>query len=545
MMKKTLKIGVTLILLITFLLIGNSVNAVNDYINTEAVKMITIQKELGEGMIGATLDVQKLEKTYSVGFEEPLYFTSRDYDLQAIVEELADKKEISSSSKYFNDMEEIADGEMVIYLGLNIAKPEGISRIELADSTGVDLLSHSTFNVVKPQSDGSYNFYLEFAFKHDGGWSQGAGFNYINKELTLKCYENESDTNTKSESNVILTPITGIEPYKSGTLLSYGLTEDNKWVDLGTNIDFDDYIVGINGDNLDSLKKGISYNKNTGTVTINNIGTNHRAEFVRVNVSKIHFTGTNEIGELFCANLNTTVTMDANSTFDGFISKRATSEVVFNLGEDIEQTDYFEYVVGETSITVRPQTYLKSTKLKFTDVKESDWYYGAIKYTTDRGILRGATDTEFRPSKNITRADLVTILWRMEGEPQVTGVKDFPDVSTKAYYANAVRWGTKNNIVSGYNNGNFGPTDNITREQLATILYNYAKYKGKNVTANPDLSKYKDWHKVTGYAQPAMKWAIAKGVVNGKDNSTRLDPQGTASRAEATAMIYNYCTRIK
>ena len=190
-------------------------------------------------------------------------------------------------------------------------------------------------------------------------------------------------------------------------------------------------------------------------------------------------------------------------------------------------------------------TYTLNVVLPFTDVKTTDWFYGAVKYTYDNGILKGATDTEFRPSKNITRADLLTILWRMEGEPQVTGVKDFPDISEKAYYANAVRWGTKNNIVSGYKNGKFGPTDNITREQLATILYNYAKYKGKNVTANPDLSKYKDWHKVTGYAQPAMKWAIAKGVVSGKDNSTRLDPQGTASRAEATAMIYNYCTKIK
>ena len=190
-------------------------------------------------------------------------------------------------------------------------------------------------------------------------------------------------------------------------------------------------------------------------------------------------------------------------------------------------------------------TYTLNVVLPFTDVKTTDWFYGAVKYTYDNGILKGATDTEFRPSKNITRADLLTILWRMEGEPQVTGVKDFPDVSTEAYYANAVRWGTKNNIVSGYKNGKFGPTDNITREQLATILYNYAKYKGKNVTANPDISKYKDWYKVTGYAQTAIKWAIAKGVVNGKDNSTRLDPQGTASRAEATAMIYNYCTRIK
>ena len=183
-------------------------------------------------------------------------------------------------------------------------------------------------------------------------------------------------------------------------------------------------------------------------------------------------------------------------------------------------------------------------ELPFTDVKKGDWYYTAVEYTYQRGIIKGATDTEFRPTKNITRGMIVTILWRMEGEPKVTGVKDFPDV-TGQYYYNAVRWAVKNGVVNGYNSGKFGPNDNITREQLATILCNYAKYKKKNVNLSTDANKFTDWYKISGYAKPSMDWAIATGVITGKNNGTKVDPQGTATRAEATAMIYNYCIRIK
>ena len=188
---------------------------------------------------------------------------------------------------------------------------------------------------------------------------------------------------------------------------------------------------------------------------------------------------------------------------------------------------------------------VKLTDLPFRDVIVSDWYYSSVKYTYEKGYIAGATSTEFRPTKNITRGMIVTILWRMEGEPSVTGVSNFPDVKSGQYYYNAVRWATKNKIVSGYNSGKFGPNDNITREQLATILCNYAKYKGKNVNKTADTSNFKDWYKVTGYARPAMSWAVATGVITGKYNGTKVDPQGTASRAEAAGMIYNYCTKIK
>ena len=120
----------------------------------------------------------------------------------------------------------------------------------------------------------------------------------------------------------------------------------------------------------------------------------------------------------------------------------------------------------------------------------------------------------------------------MEGSPKVTGVKDFTDVKGQYYY-DAVRWAAKYGVVNGYGDGRFGPNANITREQLATILCNYAKYKKKYTNSTVNTSKYKDWYKVSSYAKPSLQWAIAKGVVTGKDNGTRVDPLGTASRGEA------------
>ena len=204
--------------------------------------------------------------------------------------------------------------------------------------------------------------------------------------------------------------------------------------------------------------------------------------------------------------------------------------------------------VGDATITAsigaETISYKLHVLLPFTDVNKSDWYYNAIEYTYQNGIISGATDTEFRPSAKITRGMIVTILWRMEGSPKVTGVKDFTDVKGQYYY-DAVRWAAKNGVVNGYGDGRFGPNANITREQLATILCNYAKYKKKNTNVTVDTSKYKDWNKVSSFARASMQWAIKTGVVTGKENGTKVDPQGTATRGEAACMIYNYCTKIK
>ncbi len=189
-------------------------------------------------------------------------------------------------------------------------------------------------------------------------------------------------------------------------------------------------------------------------------------------------------------------------------------------------------------------TVTSSVGIPFRDVPKTSWYYNTVKYTYENNLISGANEYEFRPDAKITRGMIVTILWRMEGSPKVTGVKDFTDVNGQYYY-DAVRWAAKYGVVNGYGDGRFGPNANITREQLATILCNYAKYKGKYVKTSANTSKYKDWYRVSSYARESMNWAVSKGVITGKDNGTRVDPLGTASRAEAATMIYNYCTKIK
>ena len=190
------------------------------------------------------------------------------------------------------------------------------------------------------------------------------------------------------------------------------------------------------------------------------------------------------------------------------------------------------------------ESWKKIIGVPFDDINMSDWYYSSVKYTYQNGMISGATDTEFRPSAKITRGMIVTILWRMEGSPKVTGIEDFTDVKGQYYY-DAVRWAAKKGIVNGYGDGRFGPNANITREQLATILCNYAKYKGKNTKVTVDTGKYKDWYKVSSFAKPAAQWAIKTGVITGKENGTKVDPLGTATRGEAAVMLYNYCTKIK
>ncbi len=186
----------------------------------------------------------------------------------------------------------------------------------------------------------------------------------------------------------------------------------------------------------------------------------------------------------------------------------------------------------------------KSRGIPFIDVPSNSWYENAVKYVYNKNIIKGANEYTFLPNDNLTRGQLVTILHRMEGQPNVSGKSKFSDVqNTKEYYYTAVKWASKNNIVNGYSNGKFGPNDQITREQLAVMLENYCRYKGKYKSKNVDLSKYKDSNKISSYAKYAMNWAIGNGVITGSEG--RINPQGKATRAEAASMLYKYCTNIK
>lgn len=182
--------------------------------------------------------------------------------------------------------------------------------------------------------------------------------------------------------------------------------------------------------------------------------------------------------------------------------------------------------------------------ITFTDVKKTDWYYDAVKYVYKNNIIKGYNDKTFAPNDKLTREMAVTIIYRMEGEPAVSGKTSFKDVQDSSqYYYKAIKWAKDKKIVYGYTSEKFGTGDNITREDLVIILYRYAQYKGKNMSLTNDLTKFTDYKTVSTYALKPMKWAVGAGVITGNDDRT-LNPQGLTTRAEAAAMFEKYCKKV-
>lgn len=181
----------------------------------------------------------------------------------------------------------------------------------------------------------------------------------------------------------------------------------------------------------------------------------------------------------------------------------------------------------------------ETTELNFTDVKESDWFYKGVAYVVDKGIMSGVSENEFAPAGKLTRAMLVQMLYNMESRPACDAENAFMDVPVGQWYTDAVIWANDEKIVSGMGDGLFAPNMEITREQMVVMLYNYAKYKGYDVTASAGLSKFADNASVSTWAQPAMQWAVAEGYISGMGDN-QLAPQGTATRAEIASVIMRF-----
>lgn len=180
-------------------------------------------------------------------------------------------------------------------------------------------------------------------------------------------------------------------------------------------------------------------------------------------------------------------------------------------------------------------------KLVFTDIDPvpGDWIYDAAMYVYDKGIMTGMTPTTFGPAEKLSPAQFATILYRMSGEAGEYK-QIFPDVNEGDWFGIPVAWANQAGVITGYQNGYFGPGDDITREQLAVMLYRYEVYKGYDVSGKADLSKYPDAGSVSDWAVEAMEWAVGSGIITGKDGGKYLDPQGNASRAECATMIMRF-----
>ncbi len=203
-------------------------------------------------------------------------------------------------------------------------------------------------------------------------------------------------------------------------------------------------------------------------------------------------------------------------------------EVVF----EEEGFEFFDNPLARIKLYISPS---------YSDVPETNWEHDVVSMISAEGIMTGLREGVFGPADPLARAQFATIIYRLEGSQPVEYTPVFPDVEDGQWFTKAVLWANTSGVVTGYTNtGCFGPSDNITREQMAVMMYRYAKLKGFDTTKKAELSKFEDAASVNDYAKEAMQWCVAEGIISGKDNGVRLDPLGNAARAECAAIVTRF-----
>lgn len=242
------------------------------------------------------------------------------------------------------------------------------------------------------------------------------------------------------------------------------------------------------------------------------------------------------------ASKGTTVTVTASPS-KGYVVDVV--KVVDKDGKDVAVTEKdgkYVFTMPASAVTVTGSFKAETpapVALPFTDVKSGNWFYDAVKYAYAQGLMTGTSATTFAPNGTMNRAMIVTVLYRLEKSPAVTGASKFTDVPAGQWYSDAVAWAAANKIVNGYDETTFGPMNAVTREQMAAILFRYEQVKGlENVTLEENLNRFPDQNKISAYAIPALQWAVGQKIINGNADGT-LDPTGTATRAQVAQIFTN------
>ena len=303
----------------------------------------------------------------------------------------------------------------------------------------------------------------------------------------------------------------------------------------------------------------LSVKTDVGTVVLDQTALGKMSDVTAPVVVSVQETTTEPSGDNIAAEYTVSVTSDSKNLLpDG--DDNGTVTITPDQGQRIDEvrvtqgskaidvtdnsdsTYSFTMPKGPVTITV---TFTESDQpeptpeLPFNDVQEDDWYYQSVLYVYNEGLMTGTAADTFSPGLTTTRGMIVSILHRQEGEPAASSNASFSDVTSGAYYEDAMNWAAAEGIVNGYSDSAFGPNDAITREQMAAILMNYAQYKGQDVSARADLSAYSDAESVSAWAEEAMSWANAEGLINGMSD-TELAPKGHATRAQVAAILQRF-----
>ena len=246
------------------------------------------------------------------------------------------------------------------------------------------------------------------------------------------------------------------------------------------------------------------------------------------------------------ASKNSTVTITATPA-EGYVVDAVT--VIEKDGDKVNVTkkddNKYTFKMPASDVTVKVTfkvAQIEPSGLPFVDVAKDAWYFPAVEYVFNNGLMNGTTATTFAPNVELNRAMMAAVLYNMEGKPACDKSGLFSDVENGKWYTDAVNWAASNNIVSGIPDGTYAPNQALTREQMASILYRYAEYKGIDVSARADLSTFTDGTTVSPWAQDVVQWAVAEKLINGV--GTELQPKGTATRAQVATVLMNYCENV-
>lgn len=286
----------------------------------------------------------------------------------------------------------------------------------------------------------------------------------------------------------------------------------------------------------------LTKNDNVYTVSRQHSGSSSSGTTTSYNVNVNAATNGTVAADKKTASKGTTVTVTASPS-KGYVVDAV--KVVDKDGKDVAVTEKdgkYVFTMPGSAVTVTG-TFKAETPapvaLPFMDVKSGNWFYDAVKYAYEQGLMTGTSATTFAPNGTMNRAMIVTVLYRLEKSPAVTGASKFTDVPAGQWYSDAVAWAAANKIVNGYDETTFGPMNAVTREQMAAILFRYEQVKGlENVTLEENLNRFPDQNKISAYAIPALQWAVGQKIINGNADGT-LDPTGTATRAQVAQIFTN------
>lgn len=410
---------------------------------------------------------------------------------------------------------------------------------------------------VSPKKDGSY----------DNIYVQHKGHEYI----AVVTAQQTSAQDATTPSQTLFATFTNPDGFSTFTISSTSTAVakigDNRYTTLQDAVDAvkDNETIDIvgTGNTLSATVSGnktFTVNANSNTVNLTAAsGYNLTKDGDKYTVSRQHSSSSGSTSTTYNVNVNaatngavaadkktaskgTTVTVTASPS-KGYVVDAV--KVVDKDGKDVAVTEKdgkYVFTMPGSAVTVTGSFKAETpapVALPFTDVKSGNWFYDAVKYAYAQGLMTGTSATTFAPNGTMNRAMIVTVLYRLEKSPAVTGASKFTDVPAGQWYSDAVAWAAANKIVNGYDETTFGPMNAVTREQMAAILFRYEQVKGlENVTLEENLNRFPDQNKISAYAIPALQWAVGQKIINGNADGT-LDPTGTATRAQVAQIFTN------